>query len=214
MLGVNFGDIKTYYKSNYYHISLGALRSPREKRKSKNELVNFASGGSFRLGKQNSIFVLRGGMGQKKYLSEKAKRKGIAIGYDYQVGPAMALVKPYYLEMVGDRNAGSFPSIPIYEKYTGDNHDSFLDVNGNTVLGGTSVFRGITETKLVPGLQGKIGLLFSLGAFDKQVKSVEVGVMGDIFIKKLPIMVETEVIKNRPYFINFYVSFMLGSRSD
>ena len=66
----------------------------------------------------------------------------------------------------------------------------------------------------MPGIQGKLGLFFSLGAFDKYVKAVETGIMFDIYSKKLPIMVETDEISNKPYFFNFYVNFLFGKRSN
>ena len=42
--------------------------------------------------------MLRVGMGAKRYFSEKAKRKGIAIGINYQAGVSLGLLKPYYLD--------------------------------------------------------------------------------------------------------------------
>ena len=90
----------------------------------------------------------------------------------------------------------------------------FLDENGNSVFGGTSYFKGFGEMSVIPGIQGKLGLFFSLGAFDEKIKMIETGVMVDVYIKKLPIMVESESITNRPYYINFYVNLLLGSRKN
>ena len=36
LIGMNFGKIKTYYKTNYYHLSIGYLKDPREKRQNRN----------------------------------------------------------------------------------------------------------------------------------------------------------------------------------
>ena len=66
----------------------------------------------------------------------------------------------------------------------------------------------------MPGIQAKGGLLFSLGAYDKMVKAVEVGAMVDFYIKKVPIMVESESVSNKPYFFNLYLSLQLGTRSN
>ncbi len=87
--GVNIGDLKTYYLTRFYHLSLGELKHPREFRK--NDFIAATGGGarSYIFGKQNNLFVLRGGLGEKRYLSEKAKRKGLAVGISYEAGPTV-----------------------------------------------------------------------------------------------------------------------------
>jgi len=165
-IGVNLGEIKSYYKTNYYHLSIGCLSDPRERSKNKNRPLNFTTSRSFSLGKQNTVFVLRGGMGSKSFISEKAKRKGIAIGYSYEIGPSIALLKPEYLEVIKNDNSEDIVLETI--KYSEENEDVFLDRTGD-VFGGASYFKGFSDMTIVPGIQAKLGLLFSLGAFDKKV---------------------------------------------
>lgn len=214
LIGVNIGKIKTYYKTNYYHLSIGYLKDPREKRQNRNLSFSFPERSkSFSFGKQNSVINLRAGIGKKKFLSEKAKRRGIAIGYDYTIGPSLALMKPYFLELIYDLENGKPNEKELRsESYSDDNAAKFT--NYNEIFGGSGYFSGIGDVSIVPGLHGKLGLFFSMGAFDKYVKALEVGVMGDFYIKKLPIMIETEEISNKPYFFNFYVKFIIGKRSN
>lgn len=214
LFGVNLGKIKNYYKTNYYHFSIGFMKNLRERSQNKNRSVGYKTSNNFVLGKQNSVIVLRAGMGRKQFLSEKAKRKGIAVGYDYEIGPSLALMKPYYLELVSTNNETPPVSELRTEKYSEENAAEFLDHNGNTVFGGSSYFKGFGEMSLIPGIQGKLGIFFSLGAFDKKIKTIEIGVMADVYIKKLPIMVESPGIANKPYFINLYVNLLLGSRKN
>ena len=70
------------------------------------------------------------------------------------------------------------------------------------------------ELTFTPGIQARGGILFSLGAYDKYVKMIEVGIMADLFIKKISILAETEAISNKPYFINLYLTLQLGARSN
>ena len=96
--GMEFGRLRTYYKTTYYHISLGELKHPKEKRQSADPSVSR----SFRpyvFGKQTNLFVLRGGWGVKRYYSEKAKQKGVAMGVSFAFGPSLGLLKPYYLAL-------------------------------------------------------------------------------------------------------------------
>jgi len=213
MLGYNTGRIQTFNSTKYYHFSIGYMRDPRERRQNKNiPLANMTSK-SFSYGKLNSMYVLRAGIGKKKYLSEKAKRKGIAIGYSYEVGPAVAMLKPNYLYLLfSETQNGTLVDDLRAERYTAENADVFLDYN--RIFGGAGFSRGWKDLTFTPGLQARGGILFSLGAYDKYVKMLEVGVMADLFIKKIPILIETEAVSNKPYFINLYLTLQLGSRSN
>ncbi len=213
-LALNFGDIKTYYKTRYYQFEIGYIKDSRERRQNNNFSLNLnQTSKSYAYGKRNSLFVLRAGFGEKRYLSEKEKKRGLAVGWNYEVGPSLALLKPYYLELIypleGDPTGGMIELRS--EKYKEENAEVFLDEN--RIFGSTGFFNGFGELSVVPGVQAKAGLHFALGAFDKYVKAFEVGVMGDFFIKKIPVMVETRDISNKPYFINFYINIHLGKRS-
>jgi len=213
MIGYNAGRIKTYDKTKYYHFSLGYMRDPREMRQNKNIPFDGKSSNSFVYGKLNSLYVIRGGIGRKKYLSEKAKRRGIALGYSYEFGPSIAVLKPSYLELLFTEVQGGMNVDELrVERFTNENADVFLDYN--RIFGGGGFTRGWSELSFTPGIQARGGVLFSLGAYDKYVRMLEVGVMADLFIKKIPILNETEAVSNKPYFINLYLTLQLGARSN
>ena len=213
LLGFNTGRILTYDKTSYYHVSVGYMRDPRERSQNKNIPLDNMTSKSFAYGKLNSLYVLRAGIGVKKYLSEKAKRKGIAVGYNYELGPAIAMLKPNYLYLLFEETqmGMSIPELRV-ERYSAENADVFLDYN--RIFGGGGFSRGWKELTFTPGIQAKGGILFSLGAYDKYVKMVEVGIMADLFIKKISILAETEAVSNKPYFINLYLTLQLGARSN
>ncbi len=213
-LAYNSGKIKTYYKTNYYHIELGYMTDPREQKQNKNIPLSFNKvSQSFKFGKQNHLYLIRAGKGTKRLLTDKAKRKGVAIGYNYEAGPSIAILRPYYLELVYNfEQDGRFYNELRAEKYSESNATKFLDYN--SIFGGASGSRGWSDISVVPGIQGKLGLFFSLGAFEEYAKSLEIGVMGDFFIRKIPIMVETEAISSKPYFLNFYLTFEFGKRKN
>ena len=211
---MNFGKIRTYDKTNYIHIELGYMKDPREKKQNKNIAIgDFGQSNPFSFGKVNHMFVIRGGWGYRKYLSEKAKRKGLAVGFNYEVGPAIAILKPYYLELQYRETVdGRIVTEVRSEKFSGDNRDVFL--NYNEVYGGGGFFKGMGDLSFTPGVQAKGAVFFSLGAFDKYVKTVEAGLMVDVFPRKIAIMAETESVSNKPYFINLYINLQLGRRSN
>jgi hypothetical protein len=213
--GFSFGYIKgellTYYKTKYYFVEFGHMKDPRERRQNKN--ISFPSEGSstsYTYGKRNSFFQIRAGIGRKRYLSEKAKRKGLAVGVNYQAGLTLGLLKPYYLKLLVIPEDNITNSFLDEQKYSEENHDKFID--DNDIFGGSSFFKGIEETSITVGAHGKLGLHFALGAYDKSVKAIETGIMVDIFPKKVPILVERDEVANKFYFLNLYINLQLGGR--
>jgi hypothetical protein len=213
-LALNIGKIQTYDQTNYLHFEIGFLKDPREKKQNKNLSIGpFGQSNSFAFGKINHVFVLRGGWGYRRFLSEKAKRKGLAIGYNYEFGPSLAIQKPYYLELQYKQDIdGRIVTEIRNERFTGENADKFL--NYDEVYGGGGFFKGFNELSFTPGIQGKGSIFFALGAYDKYIKTIEAGIMVDIYPKKIAILAETENVSNKPYFVNLYVSLQLGSRSN
>ncbi len=206
----NTGKIVTYNKTKYYHFELGKHSDPREKMQSRPYNLSFVRGaGSFAYGKINSFYSARVGMGRLKYLSEKASRKGIAVAYNYQVGPALGFLKPYYLEVYVDSGElGGFTTEAI--KYSEETKDQFLDQGGIANEGRFA--EGLLETRLIPGLQGKIGIHFDAGAFDEYVKAIEIGAMAEVYTRKIPIMAPTQNHPDKPFFFNLYVNLHFGKR--
>jgi len=213
--GLNFGTLETFYKTRYWHVEIGELKHPRETRQSRN-LSTGGFGGSFRsyfFGKQNNFFVLRGGIGGKRYLSEKARRKGIAVGYSYEAGPSIGILKPYYLVLRYVSEDFGRPNLRS-ERYSERNAQRFL--NNSSIFGADSFTKGLGEISLVPGLHGKFAMHFDAGAFDEVVKAVEAGLMLDLFFRDIPIMIESPLVEdpnNRSFFLNLFVTLQLGKRS-
>ena len=209
-LAYTVGDIRKYYLTRYRYFGLGLLKHPREYRQS----VNFNNGNillksssSFSYGKQNNFIILRAGIGEKRYFSEKAKRKGVAVGVSYEGGLSLGILKPYYL-ILNKLESSSGGSYTVTEKYSEVNAEYFLDVS--RIQGAASFFRGIDEISVLPGLHGKIGAHFSLGAFEKDVRALELGAMFDLYFKRVPLMV---IENNQPFFLNLYATLQLGRRS-
>jgi len=208
-VSMQFGKIVTYYKTNFYQFDLGLVKHPKEYRQSVtfNSSNPFArTSNSFTYGKQNNLMILRGGVGKKIYYSEKAKRKGVAAGISYEVGASIGLLIPYYLKLSRLEENG-FQDYISTERYSEENKDVFLD--NSKIIGPASFFKGFGNLSALPGVHGRLGAHFSVGAFDKYVKAFEMGIMVDGFFQRVPIMI---IDNNTPVFINGYLSFQIGKR--
>ena len=205
-VGAIFGDLKTYYKTSFYHVDLGMVKHPKEHRPD-NQINQFnVLSRPYVFGKKNSFFVLRAGKGEKRYLSEKARRKGIAMGYSYQIGPSIGMLKPYYLDIRTESGIGSPPEIESV-KYSEENADRFL--NPDFIDGYAGFWKGLGETNFIFGGHIKGGAHFAWGAYDKYVKALEIGVLIDFYFQRIDIMV---VEDNSPLFANLYLNLQFGKR--
>jgi hypothetical protein len=207
-LGLNYGRLKTYYKTNIWQFEIVHLKHPREYL-NRVEFAPMRPGGSansFTYGKQNSFFAFHVGYGQKYYFSGKAKKQGVAVGMSYAVGPSLGIIKPYYLELYRFDNNGQ-PIGTLAQSYTEENASLFL--NPGSIAGGAGFGYGFDDLSITPGGHAKAALHLDWGAFDEIVRAVEVGIMIDVYAKQVPIMLTQD---NKPYFINLYFSVELGKR--
>lgn len=195
--GVDVGTIKTYYKTQFYHFEVGGIKHPREYRQDR---LQASLSSSYIYGKQNNLYALRGGWGEKRYFSEKGENRGVAVGISYELGPSLGLLRPYYLDLELDGDIKPMP-------YTPETASAFLDIN--RIQGASGIAYGWDDLKFRPGGHAFAGIHLDWGAFDKTVRALEVGVMADFYFGKVPIMVSED---NRAYFINLFVNFQFGRR--
>jgi hypothetical protein len=210
-VGVNFGTLRTYYQTRYFYGEFGELKHHKENRTNSDR--SSAAGGisrAFIYGKQNNLFALRGGIGEKRYFSEKADEKGVAVGISYRGGATLGLLKPYYLELVVPDNQRPPFTTTESVKYSEEIHARFL--NPWNIFGASSWLRGWDEVRVLPGLHGQVAVHVDWGAFDDYVKAVEMGIMADVFFQKVPIMIEVDEVENRPFFLNLFINLQFGKR--
>jgi len=203
-LGYSKGRLKSYQTTPFWQLELGRLKHAKEF-KQISDATGVRNAKPYAFGRKNVFFTARLMRGQKRYLTEKAKTKGVAIGWQYMGGVSLGLLKPYYLKIQRQIDPGLPQEFAIStEKYSLDNRDVFLDTRA--IVGAASFWKGIGETKALPGLHARIGVLFDWGAFDETSKSVDAGVMIDVYPKAVPIMIDA---KNHPFFLNLYINFQL-----
>jgi hypothetical protein len=205
VVGMEMGRLRTYDKSKVFRITLGEIKHPREVRQSSDPTVS-RTFRSYVFGKQNNLFAIRTAWGTKQYLSEKAKQRGVAMGVNYQLGPTLGLIKPYYLAL---RYSSDLPgqSKVIHQKYSEENAQIFL--NTSRILGASPFTRGLSEVRLLPGANALIALHMDWGAFDEFVKAFEIGLIADLFIPSAPLLIPGN---NQRLFFNFFLNLQLGRR--
>ncbi|MBK8562681.1 MAG: hypothetical protein IPN76_04870 [Saprospiraceae bacterium] len=205
--GVTGGTLQTYYRTKYWQFEVGELTHSKEYRQRFNNPSTISGGASraYKYGKQNNLLVLRAGVGAKRYFSEKAKHKGVAVGISYEAGATLGMLKPYYVELKTEGGNSSYSL-----RYSEDTADRFL--NKDLVHGASSWGKGLQEISLLPGAHARFAVHFDWGAFDEYLKSFEGGIMVDAFFKEAPIMVEATGVDNNFLFINLFLNLQFGKR--
>lgn len=208
---VRKGTLVSYDKMKYWSIGVGNIRHSRE-RKINPEDFNPRTkriSRSYTYGKENQLYALRVAFGTRKYLSEKERQKGVAVGYSYEFGPSLGILKPYYLEAkLGD---GQFNTVDI--RHTGENTNRFL--NQGVIFGASSWSTGIDEISLRPGIHARVAAHFGFGAYDEVAKYLEAGLLADFFIGETDLMIESDLtpgVSNSPLFLSLYVKASFGKR--
>ncbi len=214
--GVQLGRLATYYRTRFFNFDLNEIKHPKEFRQSFDFRTPTAGriSRSFVYGKQNSLFVLHGAIGEKRYFSDKALNRGLAIGVSYSGGPALGLLKPYHLDIIRYREPDFTTFFVRSESFSTDNADRFLDLN--SIYGASGFFKGIEQISIAPGAHAKVAVHLDWGAFERFVKAAEAGVMVDFFFRDMPIMIEspqTPNTENQRVFVNLFVNLQFGKRT-
>ncbi len=197
--GANFrkGKHLTGYKKRMLEIELVNMKHPKEYK-----TPNPANGGNvYIFGKQNSFAILRTGIGIQKVIASKAGKGGVEVRYLYNGGASIGFLKPVYLEIIRGIDI-------VREKFDPLKH------NTDNIYGRAPFTKGLTETKILPGIYGKFGLNFESGGIDDKIRAIETGVSVDLYYKKAHIMaiIDDDNDANKQFFISFYINIMYGNK--
>lgn len=192
------GRFITPLKKRYFDFELLTMKHPKEYKLTP---IN-DDAKKYVFGKKNALGILRASYGRLNTLSEKEYQKNVQISYVYFFGASLAMVKPVYLK-IAYPNALQKESTTI-EKYNESKHQQ------DQIFGRAPYARGIDEISLIPGLHLKLALNFEHALEDELLRAVEVGVTGDAFLKKIPIMA---FVDNQQFYFTGYVSIQFGKKS-
>ena len=126
------------------------------------------------------------------------------LDWDYEFGPSLALVKPYYYVVAVAQYDAAGTNSEIVENQKWEDTSHWIDV-----VGKSSFKYGLDEIKFRPGLHAKGGLCFEFGTSRTHAQAIEVGVEAEYFPQGLALMAE-----NPPeyLFLTLYLSYHWGSR--
>ncbi len=185
--GIFYRSSKKVRENSLTHwaINIVNTKHPRETRE-----TTF-SGNSFIFGKSNYLISIRPQLGREKILFRKAPQQGVRIAGLIAGGPSLGLEVPYFVELENGR----------IEQY---------DPDGTTrIVGSTSPFRGLFESKLLLGFNVKASLTFETNSTKNRVFGFEAGFIVEAFSRKVEILPRAE---NKSVFTSAFLAIYFGKR--
>lgn len=194
-VGFNFRYAKRIdgFRKSLYEAEINYLKHPKEKR-----ITITETNRSIIYGKLNSVFTIKGALGNQKELFQKRDLGGISIRRFFNIGTTIAILKPVYYE---------------YYVNGGYEYDKFLE-HGFPI--GRAPFKyGLDEISVSPGIYGKYGFSFEYSRIDEVFHAMEIGIAFDIYVRPLNIMsVPTEkvlyLLPDNHFIPTLFVSYRFG----
>jgi len=211
------GRAKSIKKALLFQLDISERKHQKEEKQTNIALPT----SPFIYGKINYFYPVKIGVQQQILFGNKTNRNGVSVTGNFGGGIALALLRPYNLEIndlkKGDRkfirydskdstifsNGGQPSYVADSVLFTDGSLLSFLQVSGS------GLGKGWNQMKVTPGLYAKAALRFDYGKYNEMLSAIEVGLTGEYYSKKIPQLVYTNP---KAYFISAYVSIMFGRR--
>lgn len=209
-VGAEFTKSKRFKRSILFQTQFSYFIHPKQTR----QQSQYGSGGFFGdgfkpfvYGKQNTLFTLYGGAGQKFLLAEKGKRHGVQLFFKYAGGFTLGILKPYSLRVIPKPLTTATEDDLVDVTYEEGVDNSFLDFD--RIVGASGFGKG-WKLRVWPGLHAEVGMDFDFGRNESFIKTLEIGVSADFYFKKVPVMVQN----NKFLYPAVYVGFLMGKRKE
>ncbi len=189
------GRASSVTKSILYQLEISERKHVKEEKQS-NPFINSVP---FIYGKENFFYPVKLGLQQQILLGNKSNKNGVSITANYGGGLSLGLLRPYYLQV---QKGNDFE----YVKY--NSPDSSLFLNG-PIVGGPTFSKGWSDITVTPGLYAKTSLRFDYGSYNEMISAIEVGISGDYYTKKIPILLQNT---QRQFFFSGFVAIIFGKR--
>jgi len=179
-------------------IDLSEIKHPKEIRTSNPYIVNNQK--KFVFGKLNNFYLLKLSFGIHKTVFDKFDKGGIGIGYHFQFGPDLGILKPVYYDVLYPT---ATPNEYILEKEQfSTNIHSISDIYGKA-----SYFYGVNNSKFHVGGFARVTIDFDFSENDMFVNRLECGAQLDAFLKPMEIMANET---NTRLYFSIFIGYRFG----
>lgn len=187
-----------YRNKMIYNVDIAGIKHPKEYKIPSADYY----ARSFVLGKLNSFFTVRAGIGRQHEMYRKIDKGGISVKHFYNFGPSFGFYKPIYYKI---QELSLQPGVYMYYM---DKFDPKVEQN---IIGKYSFFKGFNETRFTPGIYGKFGFSFEYSSVHDILHALEAGITIDAYAIRVPIMANN---KEKYLYPSLFVSYRFGKIVD
>lgn len=193
---------KTGSLANMWWIDIAEHKHPKEERFATGDpTFGFIIGNPYVYAKINNFYNFKIGYGQQRLIGGKGNRNGVATTLNYGGGLAIAMMKPYFLD-VSDPSNNETKTI----RYK-NNEALFLDQN--RIIGAAGFMKGLGLINYIPGLHARTALRFDYGRYNEGVSAIEAGINVEYYTKNIE---QLATIEGKKLFFTAYVALVFGRR--
>lgn len=207
--GLYYLQQKSPGKKTVWQLYFSEIRHEKEAKQQRtaNTYASLGKNTPYIFGKINNAYTLQLGYGREQMLFPALLNGNMSVGLRYTAGPALALLKPYYLNLVYvDYIPGPVPRLET-ERYSADNKEHFLQPG--FILGNGGWSKGLGEMKYIPGLFAELAFTLEPDRPKSFVKTITIGGNAAFYTSGIEIMAER---KAYAYQASFFVGLALGKR--
>jgi hypothetical protein len=180
------------------HIFKFDISSLKNKNESRNPSIYRDQGGkAYIYGKTHYCYNLGLTYGQQWNLIPKGTINHISLKMGISGGFALAMLKPYFVEVINTR----LSRIDV-DQYSSSKYSI------NDIVGESDFFQGFERIKLLLGLRCKVHSSLDLGQENFVIRAIYTGIQADIFSQRPPIM---DTVYNPQFFFSLFLGFMIGN---
>ncbi len=192
-----------------WELSFSGLQHEKEVKQQRRDVTYryLARNSPYILGKINNAYTLQLAYGREQMLFPAVIDGNLSLSLRYAAGPALALLKPYYLNLLYVTYTPQEHAYSQSEHFTETNADKFL--NSASILGSGKWSKGIGETRLIPGLFAELAIALEPGRPESFVKTITIGGNAALYTSKIEMMTER---KAYAYQACFFVGLYFGRR--
>lgn len=178
--------------------SIASYKNPREL---KIESAYADQGGkSYIFDKKNYAYVLSPTFGISKSWVERDDFSRMSVRTTFAAGPALALLKPYYLEVaVPISNNQAYVET---EAYNASQH------NYTNIVGEADFFLGMNEMRVQPGIKARVSTIFDFSGGGEYIRGVELSAYADYFVQPLDLM---DLTQDRRFWLGGSIELLIGN---
>lgn len=207
--GLSYLRQKSAGKKVLWQLHFSEIRHEKEvKQQRTGDLYpELGKGKAYIFGKVNNAYTLQLGYGREQMLFPALLDGNLSVSLRYSGGPALALLKPYYLDLIYITYTPEPVAHLQTEKYAAANTDHFLQPG--FIQGSGKWGKGLGEIKYIPGLFAELAFAIEPEKPKSFVKTITIGGNAAFYTSKIEIMAER---KAYPYQASFFVGLSLGKR--